>query len=92
MTRDELIARIDILLRTVPDALIELADHWQAALDSGHHVEGDWRLLGLAGNEKHRRDHADAWAEKGEPDDLKGQTGRGLMVMQLRRELEKCRE
>lgn len=86
MTRADLIARIDILLRNVPDALIDLAGHWQAALDSGKHVEGDWRELGLAGNERHRFDHAKAWAEGGDPDDLKGQTGRGLMVMQLRRE------
>lgn len=86
MTREELIARIGILLRNVPDALIELADHWQSALDSGAHVEGDWRELGLAGNERHRFDHAAKWAMDGKPDDLKGQTGRGLMVMQLRRE------
>lgn len=75
--------RWPLLARNVPEALDELEAHWRHALESGAHVEGDWRDLGLTGNERHRFDHAKAWAERGNREDLKGQTGRGLMVSQL---------
>jgi len=46
-------------------------------------VEGDWRKLGLVGNERHRFDHAAAWNTHGTLEDLLGEVGRGLMGIEL---------
>jgi len=76
-------ARWPILARNIPDALDRLEAHWRRALESGAHVEGDWRELGLVGNERHRFDHAAAWNTHGKLEDLLGEVGRGLMELQL---------
>ena len=46
-------------------------------------MEGDWRKLGLVGNERHRFDHAAAWNTHGKLEDLLGEVGRGLMGIEL---------